>query len=150
MCSSGSSMWSQQKGERHVLSCTSILCAYPAASILVPVKSAVLCSVRCTPHPAVCSQHLSPVCLCCRYSRLCRVQLGAGGMDALIRLGCGDMRRTLNILQVRHAQHLRFDASSSGTDCHNVDCWTAIHSQICCPQCCGLAATVPVMSLQHR
>lgn len=36
---------------------------------------------------------------------MCRVKLGAGGMDALIRLGCGDMRRTLNILQVRlHGQ----------------------------------------------
>lgn len=30
------------------------------------------------------------------------VKLGAGGMDALIRLGCGDMRRTLNILQSCH------------------------------------------------
>ncbi|KAK9828941.1 hypothetical protein WJX72_002938 [[Myrmecia] bisecta] len=28
-----------------------------------------------------------------------KVQLGEGGMDALIRLGAGDMRRTLNILQ---------------------------------------------------
>ena len=30
-----------------------------------------------------------------------RVKLGKGGMDALIMLGAGDMRRTLNILQVR-------------------------------------------------
>jgi len=30
----------------------------------------------------------------------CRVKLGEGGMDALITLGAGDMRRTLNILQV--------------------------------------------------
>lgn len=30
-----------------------------------------------------------------------RVKLGPGGMDALISLGAGDMRRTLNILQVR-------------------------------------------------
>jgi len=32
---------------------------------------------------------------------LCRVKLGKGGMDALITLGAGDMRRTLNILQAR-------------------------------------------------
>jgi hypothetical protein len=39
---------------------------------------------------------------CARVPRLRvprRVQMGPGGMDALIRLGCGDMRRTLNILQ---------------------------------------------------
>lgn len=30
-----------------------------------------------------------------------RVKLGKGGMDALITLGAGDMRRTLNILQAR-------------------------------------------------
>ena len=30
-----------------------------------------------------------------------RVQLGPGGMDALVTLGAGDMRRTLNILQVQ-------------------------------------------------
>ncbi|KAF8073115.1 RFC3 [Scenedesmus sp. PABB004] len=30
------------------------------------------------------------------------VNMGPGGMDALIRLGCGDMRRTLNILQSAH------------------------------------------------
>jgi DNA polymerase III delta prime subunit len=29
-----------------------------------------------------------------------RVKMGPGGMEALIRLGAGDMRRTLNILQV--------------------------------------------------
>jgi hypothetical protein len=29
-----------------------------------------------------------------------RVQMGPGGMEALITLGSGDMRRTLNILQV--------------------------------------------------
>ena len=29
-----------------------------------------------------------------------RVNLGPGGMDALVTLGAGDMRRTLNILQV--------------------------------------------------
>ena len=29
-----------------------------------------------------------------------RVKMGEGGMDALITLGSGDMRRTLNILQV--------------------------------------------------
>ena len=31
----------------------------------------------------------------------CRVNLGDKGMDALVTLGAGDMRRTLNILQVR-------------------------------------------------
>jgi hypothetical protein len=35
---------------------------------------------------------------CCCFC--CRVKLGPGGMDALITLGGGDMRRTLNILQV--------------------------------------------------
>lgn len=40
------------------------------------------------------------VCVC---FALCSVQLGTGGMDALVRLGGGDMRRTLNILQVRSA-----------------------------------------------
>jgi hypothetical protein len=34
-------------------------------------------------------------CCCCF-----RVKLGPGGMDALVTLGGGDMRRTLNILQV--------------------------------------------------
>jgi hypothetical protein len=45
-------------------------------------------------------QHVTDTPLCWACVRVCRVQLGAGGMDALIRLGCGDMRRTLNILQV--------------------------------------------------
>ena len=31
---------------------------------------------------------------------LCRVDVGKGGLDALVTLGQGDMRRTLNILQV--------------------------------------------------
>lgn len=31
----------------------------------------------------------------------CSVKMGPGGMDALVTLGAGDMRRTLNILQVR-------------------------------------------------
>jgi DNA polymerase III delta prime subunit len=31
---------------------------------------------------------------------LCRLQLGEAGMQALISLGNGDMRRTLNIFQV--------------------------------------------------
>ena len=30
----------------------------------------------------------------------CRVIVEEGGMDALVALGCGDMRRSLNILQV--------------------------------------------------
>ena len=30
----------------------------------------------------------------------CSVHLGSGGLDALVTLGGGDMRRTLNILQV--------------------------------------------------
>lgn len=30
----------------------------------------------------------------------CRLQLGEAGMQALISLGAGDMRRTLNIFQV--------------------------------------------------
>ena len=34
------------------------------------------------------------------YVAKCRVKLGEGGMDALVTLGAGDMRRTLNILQV--------------------------------------------------
>jgi hypothetical protein len=33
-------------------------------------------------------------------SPLCRLQLGEAGMQALISLGNGDMRRTLNIFQV--------------------------------------------------
>jgi len=35
----------------------------------------------------------------------CRVKLGEGGMAALVRLGGGDMRRTLNILQVSCTLH---------------------------------------------
>lgn len=31
---------------------------------------------------------------------LSRVKMGEGGLDALVTLGQGDMRRTLNILQV--------------------------------------------------
>jgi DNA polymerase III delta prime subunit len=31
------------------------------------------------------------------------VKMGPGGMDALVALGGGDMRRSLNILQVRAA-----------------------------------------------
>ena len=34
-------------------------------------------------------------------ARACRVKLGPGGMEALVALGAGDMRRTLNILQVQ-------------------------------------------------
>ena len=37
--------------------------------------------------------------VCCAHAR--RVKLGPGGMDALVTLGAGDMRRTLNILQAR-------------------------------------------------
>eukprot|EP00955_Chlamydomonas_euryale_P012468 134264-Chlamydomonas_euryale.AAC.8 len=33
--------------------------------------------------------------------------MGAGGMEALVTLGCGDMRRSLNILQ---SCHLAFDS----------------------------------------
>ena len=50
----------------------------------------------------------------------CRVQLGAGGMDALIRLGGGDMRRTLNILQVRCGQQ---QSPCVATVCHTLRGW---------------------------
>ena len=33
-------------------------------------------------------------------ARICSVNMGPGGMDALVALGGGDMRRSLNILQV--------------------------------------------------
>ena len=36
----------------------------------------------------------------------CSVNLGEKGMEALITLGAGDMRRTLNILQVCKIQHV--------------------------------------------
>jgi hypothetical protein len=117
MCSSGWSMWSQQKGEEHHIprlltwGCAlGALVLQPAVRFLSDLQCCAVGSGHLS--PAVCSQRLSPHCLRCRYPYLCRVQLGAGGMDALIRLGCGDMRRTLNILQVRHAQHSRCDALS--------------------------------------
>ena len=49
--------------------------------------------------------------LCSTLNRRCcgSVQLEDGGMDALVALGCGDMRRSLNILQ----------ASLSSTNCRN-------------------------------
>ena len=34
------------------------------------------------------------------FDSVCRVKLGKGGLDALATLGAGDMRRSLNILQV--------------------------------------------------
>ena len=36
---------------------------------------------------------------------VCSVNLGNKGMEALITLGAGDMRRTLNILQVCNTPH---------------------------------------------
>ena len=36
---------------------------------------------------------------------VCSVNLGDKGMEALITLGAGDMRRTLNILQVCKTPH---------------------------------------------
>jgi hypothetical protein len=42
----------------------------------------------------------------------CRVNLGPGGMDALIRLGCGDMRRTLNIVQVSMSHMVSAEAGN--------------------------------------
>ncbi len=36
----------------------------------------------------------------CEAAAVYRVVLEGGGMDALVALGCGDMRRSLNILQV--------------------------------------------------
>ena len=45
----------------------------------------------------------------------CRVKLGPGGMDALVALGAGDMRRTLNILQVRRLVGFCILFSCAGT-----------------------------------
>eukprot|EP00775_Hariotina_reticulata_P011044 gene11044-11199_t len=42
------------------------------------------------------------------------VKLGEGGMDALVRLGGGDMRRTLNILQVSHVGNAPLESGTSG------------------------------------
>eukprot|EP00878_Enallax_costatus_P045954 GHUV01055497.1.p1 GENE.GHUV01055497.1~~GHUV01055497.1.p1 ORF type:complete len:181 (+),score=47.62 GHUV01055497.1:1122-1664(+) len=45
---------------------------------------------------------LCAACVGCAAVYSCSVKLGPGGMEALIRLGGGDMRRTLNILQSCH------------------------------------------------
>lgn len=50
-----------------------------------------------TTPPAPCS-HTLP-CSC--HQTHCSIKVTAGGLEALIELGGGDMRRTLNLLQVR-------------------------------------------------
>ena len=52
-----------------------------------------LASIYTTPIPY-------PTFVLQRFSNMCSVNLGDKGMEALITLGAGDMRRTLNILQV--------------------------------------------------
>lgn len=44
-------------------------------------------------------------CLLHILMHVCSVNLGDKGMEALITLGAGDMRRTLNILQVCKTPH---------------------------------------------
>ena len=48
---------------------------------------------------------------------VCRVNLGDKGMEALITLGAGDMRRTLNILQVCKTPHARSSTTAQKQEC---------------------------------
>ncbi len=48
-----------------------------------------------------CKPLLLNACWWCRSPCWYRIQVAGGGLEALIQLGEGDMRRTLNLLQVR-------------------------------------------------
>ena len=67
---------------------------------------------------------------------VCSVSLGDRGMEALITLGAGDMRRTLNILQVcktPHAESLIWHKNERARSDDSIPCCSSMLAAVRCP-----------------